>query len=94
MTERRRAAGTAESDGGEHPLTSRAVSPKVAMKLFERTADDMDIDCDDSVTGGDTMEAGASAFRSLLATASGTPAMSAPQGNGKERVPWQVGAVT
>jgi galactarate dehydratase len=63
--------------------------------MYERMADDMDIDCGGIVTGSETVEAaGERIFRAMLAAASGAPTLSEQQNYGdNEFVPWQVGAV-
>jgi galactarate dehydratase len=63
--------------------------------MFERMADDMDIDCGGIVEGTESIEAaGARIFASILDIASGTPSLSEAFDYGdNEFVPWQVGAV-
>ncbi len=63
--------------------------------MYERMADDMDIDCGGIVTGAETVEeAGERIFGAILAAASGAPTLSEQQNYGdNEFVPWQVGAV-
>ena len=63
--------------------------------LWQRQADDIDLDCGGIVEGADTVQAcGERIFRLMLDTASGTKTRSELHGYGQnEFVPWQLGAV-
>ncbi|HYG91102.1 MAG TPA: altronate dehydratase family protein [Azospirillum sp.] len=63
--------------------------------MYERLAEDMDIDCGPILTGDvDVKEMGERIFRLMLDTASGAPTKSEALGFGdNEFVPWQLGAV-
>jgi altronate hydrolase len=63
--------------------------------MYQRMADDMDVDCGAIVSGEKTVQqVGEEIFRLMLATASGQPTKSEAQGFGdNEFVPWQIGAV-
>ena len=63
--------------------------------MYERMADDMDINCGPVVDGGSTIaDMGEHIFRTVLAIASGAPSKSEALGfGGDEFVPWQIGAV-
>ncbi|MEN9420397.1 MAG: hypothetical protein RI988_4018 [Pseudomonadota bacterium] len=63
--------------------------------LWQRQADDIDLDCGGIVDGADTVQAcGERIFRLMLDTASGTKTRSELHGYGQnEFVPWQLGAV-
>jgi len=63
--------------------------------MYERMADDMDIDCGGIVDGTDSIEAaGVRIFERILAIASGEASLSEQLDYGdNEFVPWQVGAV-
>ena len=64
--------------------------------MFERMADDMDIDCGGVVSGEETIEqAGERIFGIILAVASGARTFSEQYDYGdNEFVPWQLGAIT
>jgi len=63
--------------------------------LWERQADDIDINCGGVVDGTSTIDAlGEAIFRMMLDCASGTPSKSELHGYGQsEFLPWQIGAV-
>ncbi|MBX3576286.1 MAG: altronate dehydratase [Rhizobiaceae bacterium] len=62
--------------------------------MYERMADDMDINCGDILEGVSLEEKGDAIFREVLAVASGKRSKSEELGYGdNEFVPWQVGAV-
>jgi altronate hydrolase len=63
--------------------------------MFERMADDMDINCGAILDGSmSVQEAGQKIFELVLATASGQPSKSEAHGFGADEfVPWQLGAV-
>ncbi len=63
--------------------------------MFERMADDMDINCGPVADGAATIaEMGEHIFRTVLEIASGTPSKSEALGFGDDEfVPWQIGAV-
>lgn len=81
------------STSGYKPAPCLKIATNTPM--YERMADDMDINCGGIVTGDDTVEAaGERIFRSIIETASGTPTLSEQQNYGNnEFVPWQVGAI-
>ena len=63
--------------------------------MYERMADDMDINCGPVVDGGATIaDMGEHIFQTVLDIASGTPSKSEALGFGDDEfVPWQIGAV-
>ena len=63
--------------------------------MYQRMADDMDINCGDIVDGSlSVQEAGERIFKLILETASGKPSKSEMHGFGADEfVPWQLGAV-
>ena len=91
--------------GARRPLHSRgsafgskpAPTIKVATndRLYAQMPDDMDINCGDIVSAGESIEAkGREILERVLAVASGEKTKSESLGLGdNEFVPWQVGAV-
>lgn len=81
------------STAGYKPVPSIKLATNTPM--YERMAEDMDIDCGGIVTGSETIEeAGTRIFELILATASGAATKSEIEDYGdNEFVPWQVGAV-
>ncbi len=78
---------------GSRPAPSLKLATNSAM--YERMADDMDINCGVIAEGAATVDQmGQAIFEAILATASGRPTKSEALGFGdQEFVPWQVGAV-
>jgi altronate dehydratase len=64
-------------------------------EMYERMADDMDLNCGDIITGGASIEEkGNELFELLIRVASGEQTKSEELGfGGAEFVPWQIGAV-
>jgi altronate hydrolase len=78
---------------GAKPTPSLKLATNTA--LYQRMADDMDLNCGTIATGDASVaEVGAAIFALILQTASGRPSKSEALGFGSEEfTPWQIGAV-